>query len=105
MIENCVDELPGVTQSAAIAVADARMGESVGIFVGRARGAQLTSAELRQHVKDNLSPQSAPDWIWWLGEDGVECDLPKTASGKVIKVELRNWAKELAAKGIGNARK
>ncbi|KDN37912.1 acetyl-CoA synthetase-like protein [Tilletiaria anomala UBC 951] len=107
MIENCVDELPGVMQSAAIAVPCPKMGETVGIFVGRAHGAEgkkLTRAQVRQYVKDNLSLQSAPDWIWWLGEDGVAEELPKTASGKVKKVDLRAWSKDLVEQRIGNAR-
>lgn len=91
MIENCIDELSGVTQSAAIAVPDERMGEAVGVFIGRAHGSDgkaLTAKQIRQHVKDHLSPQSAPEWVFWLGEDGVADDMPKTASGKVKKVSL-----------------
>ncbi len=103
-VENCIDELPGIAQSAAVAVPDKRMGEAVGVFLGRSKsaaGRAITAAQVRQHVKDFLTPQSAPDWIWWLGEQGVDDEFPKTASGKVRKVDLRNLAVELMEKGIG----
>ena len=45
--------------------------------------------------------QNAPAWVWFLGEDGVAEELPKTASGKVQKHILRAWSTELAKKGVG----
>jgi len=40
-----------------------------------------------------------------LGKDGVAEELPKTASGKVKKNELREWAKELKEKGLGRVKR
>jgi acyl-coenzyme A synthetase/AMP-(fatty) acid ligase len=40
-------------------------------------------------------------WVWFLGEDGVVEELPKTASGKIQKNILREWSRELAPQGIG----
>lgn len=53
--------------------------------------------------------QNAPTWVWFVGEDAVESEdgwsvpdeLPKTASGKVMKHVLRQWARALAADGVG----
>ena len=45
--------------------------------------------------------QNAPAWVWFVGEDDVANELPKTASGKVQKHILREWSKELAKKGLG----
>ena len=36
-----------------------------------------------------------------MGEEGVDAELPKTASGKVQKHILREWAKELVKNGTG----
>ena len=36
-----------------------------------------------------------------MGEDGVEGELPKTASGKVMKHVLRKWSKKAAELQIG----
>jgi len=48
-----------------------------------------------------VSSQNAPAWVWFIGEDGNPGELPKTASGKVMKHVLRDWSKELAKKGLG----
>lgn len=45
--------------------------------------------------------KNAPAWVWFLGEDGVPEELPKTASGKVMKHVLRKWSRSLAEKGVG----
>ncbi|KAE8245380.1 hypothetical protein A4X13_0g5951 [Tilletia indica] len=101
---NCIDEVDGVGQSAVIAVPDERLGETVGVFIKRVDGGpdvQLLRTQIREHVMRRLSHQSAPEWIWILGEDGVEDELPKTASGKVQNVTLRAWARDLHSRGVG----
>lgn len=47
--------------------------------------------------------QNAPFWVWFVGEDGVPEELPKTASGKVQKHILRKWSKDLAERDVGCA--
>lgn len=108
---SCIDTLPGVISSAAVAVPDEKMGETVGVFISLAShlserdASSLSPANVRAYVKSQISPQCAPDWVWFLGKDGVEENMPTTASGKVQKVILRKWAKELAEREIGRAKK
>lgn len=47
--------------------------------------------------------KSAPTWVWFLGEEGAAGELPKTASGKVMKHVLREWSREYVdgGKGVG----
>jgi acyl-CoA synthetase (AMP-forming)/AMP-acid ligase II len=45
--------------------------------------------------------QNAPSWVWFINEDGTNKELPKTASGKVMKHVLREWSKELAEQETG----
>ena len=45
--------------------------------------------------------QNSPVWVWFIGEEGVYPELPKTASGKVQKHILREWAKGLVGKRLG----
>jgi acyl-CoA synthetase (AMP-forming)/AMP-acid ligase II len=74
-----------------VAVSDPVMGEVVGAFVQRensAAGRALKGTDLAKHIKNILSHQSAPDWVWFLAEDGVETEYPKTASGKIVRVEI-----------------
>lgn len=87
---------------------DEKMGESVGVFISKHSSGDtdkaLTPAKVRAHVKEHISGQCAPDWVWFFGEDEVPKDWPTTASGKVQKVILRQWAKDLAGKQIGLAK-
>lgn len=87
-----------------IAVPDPVMGEVVGMFVQRSAGTALTRVAVREHVNRVLSHQAAPDWVWWLDEDCGLDDWPKTASGKIRKVELRELSKDLVARGVGRVR-
>lgn len=71
--------------------------QAVGVFVGRSHAeARVTPAEIRAYVKKHVGGQSAPTWVWFLGEEGVSTEFPKTASGKIQKVRLTkrsgtNW--------------
>lgn len=47
--------------------------------------------------------QNAPTWVWFVGEEGIPDELPKTASGKVMKHVLREWSKGLAGKNFGSS--
>ena len=63
------------------------MGEVAGAFVQRENselGRSLKGHQISDHIKAVLSHQSSPDWVWWLGEDGVHHEYPKTASGKIV---------------------
>lgn len=49
-----------------------------------------------------VSLQNTPVWVWFIG-DGLDAEeLPKTASGKVMKHLLRRWSAKLA--GVLNER-
>ncbi|KAG8713907.1 hypothetical protein FRC08_012656 [Ceratobasidium sp. 394] len=98
-IENCLTSHPDIVEAAAIAVPDARFGEVVGVWILLRRGAPPMSREdVTEWVKVKMNPQNAPSWVWFLGEKGIPSELPKTASGKVTKNVLRDWAKMSLAK-------
>ncbi|KAG8790138.1 hypothetical protein FRC12_012708 [Ceratobasidium sp. 428] len=101
-IENCLTSHPDILEAAAIAVPDTRFGEVVGVWILLRRGAApLSLQDVADWVKEKMNPQNAPSWVWFLGKDGVPSELPKTASGKVMKNVLRDWAKtHQAKKGI-----
>ncbi|OBZ78072.1 putative acyl-CoA synthetase YngI [Grifola frondosa] len=100
-IENVMTAHPAIEEAAVISVPDAHYGEVVGAWVIRAQHAQLSKEEARRIVAQAMNPQNAPAWVWFVGEDGVPEEIPKTASGKVMKHVLRGWAKDLAKKSVG----
>jgi acyl-coenzyme A synthetase/AMP-(fatty) acid ligase len=86
-VENALAEHPAVQESAAVGKPDAERGEIVKAFVvlkaGYAGTPQL-AAELQEHVKCITAPYKYPREIEFAA------DLPKNASGKLLRRELRD---------------
>ncbi|KAK2461010.1 hypothetical protein APHAL10511_006951 [Amanita phalloides] len=103
-IENALTADEGILEAAAIAVPDNKFGEVVGAWVVRRPGkvgGALTREAVARVVSERMNPQNTPAWVWFVGEDGVQDELPKTASGKVQKCVLREWSKVWAKKDVG----
>jgi acyl-CoA synthetase len=78
----------GVQKAAAFAVADARLGEKVCLAVIPAPGPTVTAAALLEHLHAlGLSPYDMPEYFVRLDA------FPLTASGKILKRELAEWAR------------
>ncbi|KII91201.1 hypothetical protein PLICRDRAFT_173092 [Plicaturopsis crispa FD-325 SS-3] len=105
-IEDALTSDAAVLEGAAVAVPDAHYGEVVGAWIVRnpSHSPPATKESVRKHVAASMNPQNAPAWVWFLGEDGVPEELPKTASGKVMKHVLRKWSRSLAEKGVGRVK-
>ncbi|NJL59656.1 MAG: AMP-binding protein, partial [Desulfobacteraceae bacterium] len=92
-VESALIEHPAVAESAVVSSPDETRGEIVKAFVilapGYKAGDNLVK-ELQEHVKKVTAPYKYPRKI-----DFVEA-LPKTISGKIRRVELRNseWGKK-----------
>jgi acetyl-CoA synthetase/medium-chain acyl-CoA synthetase len=85
-VESALLEHPAVQESAVVASPDADRGDVVKAFVvlrpGRPGNAALVS-ELQEHVKRVTAPYKYPRVIEFVES------LPKTVSGKIRRVELR----------------
>ncbi|CAA7268372.1 unnamed protein product [Cyclocybe aegerita] len=100
-IENAMTAHPEIREAAAVAVPDLKYGEVVGVWIVREPHTRMSREEVRQCVAETMNPQNAPAWVWFINEDGNPEELPKTASGKVMKHVLREWSQELAKKNFG----
>ncbi|CDO75737.1 hypothetical protein BN946_scf184921.g13 [Trametes cinnabarina] len=111
-IENILTAHPHIREAAVVAVPDSKYGEVVGAWIVREPDTAISKDETRRVVAEGMNPQflelivgmrgqNSPAWVWFVGEDGVPDEIPKTASGKVQKHILRDWSKELAKKGVG----
>jgi acyl-CoA synthetase (AMP-forming)/AMP-acid ligase II len=87
-VENAVSAHPAVANCAVVAVPDDRWGERVHAIVVRKPGAEVTGAEIRDHVKSLIAGYKAPRTVEFVDV------LPATPTGKVLKRELRAkyWA-------------
>ena len=93
-VESALLEHPAVLESAVVASPDPVRGEIVKAFVvlreGQARGDALAHA-LQDHVKKVTAPYKYPREIEFVDS------LPKTVSGKIRRVELRERERKAKA--------
>ncbi|MBE3559714.1 MAG: AMP-binding protein [Ktedonobacteraceae bacterium] len=90
-VESALKEHPAVAESAVIASPDEMRGEIVKAYVILAPGYQPSSElaqELQEHVKRVTAPYKYPREIEFVDS------LPKTISGKIRRVELREWERK-----------
>jgi long-chain acyl-CoA synthetase len=85
-IEEVIYQFPGVREAAVIGVPDSRRGEQPVAFVAAAEGQTLDEIELLQFIRSQLADYKAPKQIIFLPA------LPKNATGKILKTELRKQA-------------
>ncbi|HEX4982337.1 MAG TPA: fatty acid--CoA ligase, partial [Ilumatobacteraceae bacterium] len=72
-----------VAEVAVIGVPHERWGETVKAIVVRSPGAQVTEAEIIAHARANLAHYKCPTSVEFVVE------LPRNATGKILKRELR----------------
>ena len=85
-LEEVIYHFPGVKEAAVIGVPDARRGEQPVAFVAAAEGQTLDEKALLQFIRSKLADYKAPKQIIILPA------LPKNATGKILKTELRRQA-------------
>jgi long-chain acyl-CoA synthetase len=82
-IEDVVALHPGVLESAAVGVPDAKTGEAVKLFVVK-RDPDLTEQQVIDHCRAHLTGYKVPKQVVF------RADLPKTNVGKILRRELRD---------------
>lgn len=82
-VESAIFDHPAVSECTVFGVPDDRLGEEVGaaVFVGNSK---LDATELREHCRNLIASFKVPKYVWFMDEP-----LPRNASGKFLKRELR----------------
>ena len=86
-IENILYELEEIREVAVIGVPDERWGESGCAVVALQEGAEITPDEILAHCRPRLARFKHPNHVVFVDE------LPRNATGKVLKFELRKTIK------------
>lgn len=82
-VENMLMSHPAIVEAAVVGRPDERWGESVSAVVVLREGEELTQGELIQWCRDHLAAFKCPRSVTFTDQ------LPRTASGKVAKPQLR----------------
>lgn len=87
-IEDILYRHPDVLAAAVVARADDRWGETPCAFIELKENCNTAEQDIIEHCRKNLASFKVPRMV-------VFCELPKTATGKIQKFELRKLADEL----------
>ena len=90
-VEDLLADHDAVEEVAVIGVEDSEFGQRLKAFVVVRGGAEVDAGDLTAHVKANLASYKAPREVEFLDE------LPRNATGKVLKKDLRARDKEASA--------
>jgi acyl-CoA synthetase (AMP-forming)/AMP-acid ligase II len=90
-VEDLLADHQAVVEAAVIGVEDTEFGQRLKAFVVVKAGAELSEDELKAHVKANLASYKTPREVEFLAE------LPRNATGKVLKRDLQAGEAERAA--------
>ena len=82
-VEDTLYEHPAVREVAVVGIPDEYRGETVKAFVSFRPGMSATAEELEAHSRQRLAAYKVPREFEFIDE------LPKTASGKILRRELR----------------
>jgi len=88
-VEECINQMPGVAESAVIGVPHADFGEAVVALVVGRPGAALDGAEITGALKTRIANFKVPKALFVVDE------LPRNAMGKVQKKQLREQHRAL----------
>ncbi len=87
-IENFLFRMPEIQNVEVAGVPDPKYGEEVGAFIILKDGADLKEEDVRDYCRGKISRHKIPRYVFFMKE------YPMTASGKIQKYKLREWAAE-----------
>jgi acyl-CoA synthetase (AMP-forming)/AMP-acid ligase II len=85
-IEHVMRTMPGIAAVAVVGVDDPRLGQVGRAFVVRQKGCELTEDEVIAWCRNEMANYKVPRTVRFLDA------LPLNATGKVVKLDLRNMA-------------
>ncbi|MBP8954460.1 MAG: AMP-binding protein, partial [Armatimonadetes bacterium] len=90
-VEDVLYRLGAVAEAAVVGIPNRLRGEDVKAYVALKEGAQLDATQVIEHCKSHLANYKVPRFVEFRPE------LPKSATGKILKRELREEARAAMA--------
>jgi fatty-acyl-CoA synthase len=97
-VEDLISKMDGVNEVAVIGVEDEEFGQRLKAFVSK-KGSKPTEDDIKAKVKSDLARYKVPKEVEFLDE------LPRNATGKVLKKELKEREEESQSNGGGKRKK
>jgi fatty-acyl-CoA synthase len=97
-VEDLISKMEGVNEVAVIGVDDEEFGQRLKAFVAR-KGSKPSEDEIKSKVKSDLARYKVPREVEFLDE------LPRNATGKVLKTELKEREEGEESNGGGSRKK
>ncbi len=84
-VETTLHKMESIAECSVFGIPDDRLGEEVGVSIYLEPGSDVTAEEIRTFCLEHMAKHKIPRYIW-LSDDR----LPRNASGKFLKKELRD---------------
>jgi len=81
-VEDLLSDHPQIEEAAVVGVPDTEFGQRLKAFIVLREGAELSDAQVKDYVKQNLARYKVPRDVLFMDE------LPRNATGKILKREL-----------------
>lgn len=78
-----------IAEASVVGLPDEKYGEVVAAFLRGASRNRPTLPQIASWVQESLGKHKAPKYAFWIGDEGIGDDFPKTGSGKMQKHLLR----------------
>lgn len=96
-LENAAVGAPGVQEAAAVGVYHPKWDERPVLLIVRKPGAEVSETDIIVYLGDKVAK-------WWLPDEVIFVDeLPHTATGKILKRQLRDEYKDYKLKSLAEA--
>ncbi|HEV2598894.1 long-chain fatty acid--CoA ligase [Sphingopyxis sp.] len=96
-LENAAVGAPGVQEAAAVGVYHPKWDERPVLLIVKKAGAEVSEASVLDYLRDKVAK-------WWLPDEVLFVDeLPHTATGKLLKRQLRDDYKDYRLKSLSSA--
>ena len=96
---------PSIGEASVVGIKDERYGEVVGCFLKTSEGcSKVPDTEVKQWVGEKLGRHKTPQYTFWVGDQNVGSDFPKTGSGKHQKHIMRDLGNRLSQRDTVRAK-
>ena len=88
-LEDFIHHIDGIKDVQVVGVPDAKYGEVAGAFIIQKEGYDLTPADIQDYCRGKIARHKIPKYVAFVTE------YPLTASGKIMKMKLRETAAKM----------